>query len=152
MDIERRGKHIHITLTNEEVCGLRNGNTYSERAGLTYPDSKVTVAPLSEIDPEQRLNDEKIYALDRLIRSLTTPFRAMLDTDADLRVFVPDIATVDVWVSGGKISKENIETSEGPDWREQQLKIIPEGGIVVEFQGSAKIVDVMPLFYEEELA
>ncbi len=142
MKAERTPQAIIVSLSSEEVFAVRAGRVVGDRPGVTLPEAKISVWPLSAIEPDNSSKDH--WSIDRLERGLAAPLRARLDTDGDLSVFVPAIKLSDVRITDGRLSRELIETPDlkGEDREKFLSGAIPEKGIIVNFGGSLKKVNI----------
>lgn len=150
MKAERKGQAIVVSLSAEETFSVQAGNVVSSRPGVTLPDAKINVWPLSAIKPDNSLKDK--WAIDRFEKGLVAPLEGRLDRDGDLAIFVPAIKLSDVRISGGNIPREQVETPGTKDEdRERFLgHTIPEKGVIVVFGGSIKEIDVNNIYYKVE--
>lgn len=144
MEAERTGKAIIVHLSQEEVFAIQAGNVIGDRPGVTIPDAKIQVFPLSAIEPDDSLEDK--WVTDRVEKGLKVPIRGRLDTDGDLSVFIPALKLSDVRISSGSIARESIETPgvEGKDRKRLLHHAIPENGVIVKFGGSLRVIDIGP--------
>lgn len=142
MKSEKKGDMLAVHLSQDEVFRLQAGNVVGDRLGLTLPDAKINVWPLSAIKPDDSLRDK--WTMDGLEKGLAVPLEARMDTDGNLSVFVPAIKLTDVRISGAHIARESIETPGLKDKGREGLlhHAIPEKGVIVAFGGSLKEVDV----------
>jgi len=140
MRTERNEKSIDIYLTAKEVNAIQEGQTISDRPGVTMPDAKVEVLPLSAFEPDDSLKDR--YSNDRLAKGLSAPLRGNLLGNGDLQVIVPAIALTDVRISRVHLPREMIKTPLVEDGDKLVEQVIPKGGVRVLFGGSLRIVDV----------
>ena len=147
MKVERTEEQISLRLSQEEVFKIQAGNVVSDRPGITMPDAKINVWPLSAIEPDDSLKDR--WSDDRLEKGLRAPLRGRMDTDGDLSVFVPAIKLSDVRISFASLPREAIimPGTRDEDKKEFLKKAIPERGIIVHFGGSLKVIDVPRLYY-----
>ena len=150
MKTEIKHKAIVVSLSQEETFKLQAGATISDRPGVTMPDAKITVWPLSAIEHDDSLKDQ--WSLDRLEKGSKASLKGRLDTDGDLSVFVPAIKLSDVRISLANLPREKIKTPgvEGEDRETVLAHQIPEHGVIVNFGGSLKEVDANTFFYKEE--
>lgn len=148
MKAERTEQAIIAHLSQEEVFSIQAGNVVSGRPGITLPDAKINVWPLSAIEPDDSLKDK--WELDRLEKGVSAPLKGRLDTDGDLSIFVPAIKLSDVRIPGARIARESIETpgTKAEDRERFLLHAIPEKGVIVAFGGSLKHVDVNDTYYK----
>ncbi len=146
MKAERTPQAIVIRLSEEETFRVKAGNVVGDRPGITLPDAKINVWPLSAIEPDDSLQDQ--WSLDRLEKGLSVPLKGRIDTDGDLSIFVPAITLSDVRISGRSIARESIETpgTRDEDREEYLSKTIPEKGVIVVFGGSLRVVDINASF------
>lgn len=144
MKSEKTGHALTIHLSQDEVFELQAGNVVGDRPGVTIPDAKVNVLPLSAKEPDNSLEDQ--WSIDRREKGLSAPLKARLDTDGDLAVFVPAIKLSDVRISGASIARDLIETPGVKDEaREKFLRhAIPDKGVIVSFSGSLKVIEIGP--------
>lgn len=140
MDIERYNDYMIVSLTSEEVFRVQKGETVGERGGLEI-DSKVEIAPLSAIEEDETVGNE--YAMDRLQKGLEAKLKAQLFSNADLKVFIPDVALRDARISGKRLLTSQIE---GLSSDEEMVKIFPKNGVIINFGGSVNLVDVNAFF------
>ena len=150
MKTEKTPKIIVVSLSQEEVFKIQAGNVVSDRPGITMPDAKINVWPLSAIEPDDSLKDR--WSDDRLEKGLRAPLRGRMDTDGDLSVFVPAIKLSDVRISFASLPREAIimPGTRNEDKKEFLKKAIPEKGVIVAFGGSLRIVDVNAEYYKEK--
>ena len=150
MKTEKTPKIIVVSLSQEEVFKIQAGNVVSDRPGITMPDAKINVWPLSDIEPDDSLKDR--WSDDRLEKGLRAPLRGRMDTDGDLSVFVPAIKLSDVRISFASLPREAIimPGTRDEDKKEFLKKAIPEKGVIVAFGGSLRIVDVNAEYYKEK--
>ena len=150
MKAEIKHKVIVVSLTQEETFAIQDGKAISDRPGVTMPDAKINVWPLSAIEPDDSLKDR--WSDDRLEKGLRAPLRGRMDTDGDLSVFVPAIKLSDVRISFASLPREAIimPGTKDEDKDEFVKKAIPEKGVIVAFGGSLKVVDVNATYYQEE--
>lgn len=136
MKSEKTGNTLTVHLSQDEIFRLQAGNVVSDRPGVTLPDAKIHVWPLSAREPDDSLKDQ--WSMDRLEKGLSAPLKARLDTDGDLSVFIPAIKLGDVRISGASIARDSIETPGVKDEvREKFLRhVIPDKGLIVNFGGS----------------
>lgn len=134
MDIERKANQLVISLSNDEVFRVMDGNTIGERRGL-LPDSKVEILPLSDIMPDD--SDKDRWTDERLKKAQTTPLYGRVLSNQDLQIGVPQIVLRDVRVIGRRIGKEELEVLD-----EGFRETIPNEGIQINFGGSLKIIDL----------
>lgn len=150
MKVERTEQAIIVDLSQEETFRIQAGNVVSDRPGITLPDAKIHVWPLSAIEPDDSLKDR--WDIDRLGKGLSSPLKARMDTDGDLSIFVPAIKLSDVRISGARLPRELIETPgiKREEDRERFLHhAIPEKGVILNFGGSLRVVDLGPAAYYE---
>jgi len=147
MKAERAGSVIVVHLSQEETFRIQADNVVSDRPGITMPDAKINVWPLSAIEPDDSLKDK--WELDRMQKGLSAPLKGRIYTDGDLSIFVPAIKLSDVRISGGSIARESIETPGTKDEdRERFLHhAILKKGVIVKFGGSLKVISVGPAAY-----
>lgn len=147
MRTERTGERIVVHLSQEEVFRAQDGDVVSDRPGVTLPDAKIHLWPLSAIQPDDSSRDK--WSVDRQEKGLKAPLKARLDTDGDLSIFVPAIKLSDVRISGASIARDSIETPgvQG-EAREKFLRhAIPKEGVIVNFGGSLKVIEIGPAAY-----
>ncbi len=147
MKTEKSGDTLTINLSQDEVFRIQAGDVVTDRPGVTMPDAKIHVWPLSVIDSDDSLKDK--WSVDRLEKGLSTPLKARLDTDGNLSVFVPAIKLSDVRISGANIARDLIQTPGVKDGdRERFLHhVIPTKGVIVNFGGSLKVIEIGPTAY-----
>ena len=144
MEVERKGKQIVVNLTREEVFGLQEGKTiHGGRPGVTMPDAKVEVIPLSAIEPDDSAKDR--YSDDRLEKAIKAPLKGNLFSNGDLQIIVPAIKLTDVRLANARLPRESIETPTSNDKKGLVEHVIPQDGVRLNFGGSLKIVKV-PVF------
>lgn len=150
MKAERTERAIIVHLSQEEVFSIQAGNVVSDRPGITLPEAKIHVWPLSAIEPDDSLKDR--WSIDKLEKGLNAPLKGRIDTDGDLSVFVPAIKLSDVRIAGGSLPRELIETPGTKDEdREAFLRhAIPQKGVIVNFGSSLKVINVNAVYYETE--
>ena len=143
---ERNDNSINIFLSRKEVFQVMDGKTVGERLGLTYPDAKVEVIPLSmrEDDTSKMYR----YSEDRLERAQSTLGKAFYSTNGDLLFYLPDITLRDVRLTGVTFPRESISplTTDQSNIRDT---IIPQRGVRLLFGGSLLTVDI-PQYFDIE--
>lgn len=140
---EKDQNNLSIYLTVEEVYRLQDGHIVGDRLGITHPDSKVEVLPLSAVEPDDSLKDK--WSDVRLTKAQTTELKGNLFSNGDLQVIVPAISLSDVRVASLQLPRERISTE-----NEAYLtQMIPEDGVIVRLGGSLKVVDVYKESYRE---
>ncbi len=149
MKAERKNNAIVVHLSADETLKLQDGQNVGGRFGVTSPDAKITVWPLNAIANDDSLKD--LWSLDRLEKASKASLEGRLDIDGDLALFVPAIKFSDVRISSASLPKEEIKTPgvEGEDRKTVLARQIPEKGIIVNFGGSLKEVDVNTFSYKE---
>lgn len=146
MQVERRENQIAVRLSREEVFAVSDGRIIGDRPGVTMPDAKIEVLPLSAIEEDD--SGRNRYASDRLERAIAAPLRGNLFPNGDLQIIVPSVKLSDVRVSQAELSREQIETPLTEQGKELLEHVIPEGGVVIYFGGSLREVDVNKFFNE----
>lgn len=144
MKAERGERFIVVSLTREEVFSVQAGRTIGDRPGVILPESKIEVLPLSAVEEDNSLNDR--WAIDRLDKGLAAPLKANLFPNGDLQIFVPAIKLADVRISHARLPRESIKTpmTEEKDHKEYVSMTIPEKGVIVNFGGSLRIIEIGP--------
>jgi len=140
MRAERNEKSIGIYLTAKEVNAIQEGQTIGDRPGVTMPDAKVEVLPLSAFEPDDSLKDR--YSNDRLAKGLSAPLRGNLFGNGDLQVIIPAIALADVRISGVHLPRKAIKAPLVEDGDKLVEQVIPKGGVLVLFGGSLQVIDI----------
>jgi len=145
MRAEREENQIAIHLTQKEVEVIIAGRTVGDRPGVTMPDAKVEVLPLSAIEKDDSVGDR--YSADRLERARAAALRGILFPNGDLQVIVPAVKLIDVRVAEARLPREGLETPLTKQGSELVNHVIPEKGVVVYFGGSLQVLDVDNFFY-----
>lgn len=148
MKAEIIGQAIIVDLSSEEVFKVQAGGNIGDRSGVTLPDAKINVWPLSAIEPDNSLKDH--WSMDRLEIGLKAPFRGRLDTDGDLSIFVPAIKLSDVRIAKAHLPRKSIETPslKGEDRETFLSSVIPKKGVIVNFGGSLRKIDTDSCYYD----
>lgn len=121
-----------ISLSDQEVLDLKEGQRQGTRSNVLMPDAKIEVFPLSAIEEDK--SGEYEWNLDRRERAEAAHARAQFDTTGDLRLFVPYLKLTDLRVPGFTLRPEQVEITE-PNYAEELRRLIPPEGIVVGFGG-----------------
>lgn len=140
MKAERNENTIDVYLTAGEVHAIQGGQTIEDRLGVTMPDAKIEVLPLSVVGLDDSLRDR--YAADRLRKGLSSQLKGNLYANGDLQVIVPAIKLTDVRIKAARLPREAISTPLIGDGKELVQHVIPEEGVIVHFGGSLEIIDV----------
>ena len=151
MEVEKKGEQIVATLTREDVFGLQAGKTifgenrvHGDRPAVTMSDANFEVAPLSAIEQDDSLKDR--WSMDRLEKAMKAELKGHLSSDGDLRIFVPAIKLSDVRLGGAKLPRESIKTSGTENGRALIEHVIPPNGIILNFGGTLKTVNIPSFF------
>lgn len=143
---ERGQNIISIYLTADEVYRLQDGHTVGERLGVTHPDSKVEVLPLSATEEDDSLKDQ--WSDDRLTRAQTAELKGNLFFNGDIQVIVPAISLSDVRVASLHLPRERVSI-QMPENEAYLTQMVPEGGVTVHLGGSLRVIDVYKELYSE---
>jgi hypothetical protein len=143
MEVERQKKQIVANVNREEVFDVQAGNIIGSRPGVTLPDAKFEILPLSRFEPDESLKDQ--WSIDRLEIAEKAQLKGVLFSDGDLQIAIPAIKLTDCRITTARLSRELIKT---PGIKDRKFKrhMIPPHGVLINFTGTVKTINIHSFF------
>jgi hypothetical protein len=140
MRAEKRCSSLSISLSSQEVEILLADKIVGERVGITTPDAKVEIIPLSlrGEDPTKAYQ----FAEDRLQRAIDAVLQGEISGNGDLSIIVPFIALSDCRVSRLYLPFHSIMAPTIANPSNYIASLIPKGGVYLLLGGSLQTVNV----------
>lgn len=141
MHAEKTENRIAVHLTADEVFTVQAGRIVGGRTGVTLPDAKIEVLPLSAFQEDRSTEDR--YENDRLEKGLAATVAGYLYSNGDLQIVIPGIALTDVRIWELKLPREAINFDEAQETDRRMVEsFIPQEGVIVHLGGSLQKVNV----------